>query len=103
MSQQSMRRRRGWRRHAPVANAEEPIGCREPFQSRSKIIMLSMDRAERLLVAQRMSTGSADGCEISFFPDDSDVRRTSRGVRCSERWQASTGQGADLETAWEVF
>ena len=85
MSQQSMRRRRGWRRHAPVANAEEPIGCREPFQSRSKIIMLSMDRAERLLVAQ------------------SDGRRPSRGGRWAERWQASTGQGADLETAWEVF
>jgi hypothetical protein len=66
--------------------------------------MLSMDRAERLLVAQRTSTGSGSGCRISFFPDDSDIRRPSRGgVRCSERWQASTGQGADLETRWEVY
>jgi hypothetical protein len=42
----------------------------------AKIIMLTRGRAERLLVAQRMSTGSGGDCEISFFPDDSDVRAT---------------------------
>ena len=60
--------------------------------------------AERLLVAQRMSTGPSGDCEIPFFPDDSDVRATEPWpVRCSERCQASTGRGADLETRWEVY
>jgi hypothetical protein len=32
--------------------------------------------AERLLVAQRMSTGPSGDCETPLFPDDSDVRAT---------------------------
>jgi excisionase family DNA binding protein len=48
---------------------------REPFRWRSKII-ISRGHAERLLVAQRMSTRPSGDCETLFFPDDSDVRAT---------------------------
>ena len=45
----------------------------------------------------------ASDCEIPFLQDDSNVRRPSRGrVRCSKRWQASSGRGTDLETRWKV-
>ena len=85
MSLQSMRKASavGGVRHAPVANAEEPNAYRERFRLRSKIIMRSRTQdhhgvgyAERLLVAQRMSTGPSGDCETPFFPDDSDVRAT---------------------------
>jgi hypothetical protein len=38
----------------------------------SKIIMVSW-YAERLLVAQRMSTSPSGDCETPFFPDDSQM------------------------------
>jgi hypothetical protein len=41
----------------------------------SEIIMVSR-YAERLLVAQRISTGSGVDCESPFFLDDSDVSAT---------------------------
>ena len=83
----------GGLRHAPVANAEEPIGYREPFRSRSKIIMRSRVQdhhvswyTERPLVVQRMSTGPSTDCETPFFRTIQMYARPSRDrSRCSER------------------
>ena len=63
-----------------------------PFRSRSKIIRRSRVQdhhavegyAERLLVAQRMSTGPSGDCEIPFFPDDSHIRATEQPISVSE-------------------
>lgn len=79
MSLRSMRKG-GWRlRHAPVANAEADCVSRAvPVEVQDhhavKIIMVRV--TERLLVAQRMSTGPGGDCETPFFPDDSDVGAT---------------------------
>ena len=54
-------------------------GPRSSCRRESKIIMVSK-YAERLMVAQRMSTGSGVDCETPFFLDDSDVRATGFAV-----------------------
>jgi hypothetical protein len=58
-----------------LRSAEEPTAYRERLRLRCKIIIVS-EYAERLFVAQRMSTGSGGDCETPFFLDDSDVSAT---------------------------
>jgi hypothetical protein len=70
MNQQSMRKAARLAA-SDIANAREPSGCREPFRSPFKIIMLS--EVLRETIAQRISTGSSGDCEAPFFANDSDV------------------------------
>jgi hypothetical protein len=99
------------RQKRTVANAEEPIGYRERFRSRSKIIMRSRIQdhhgvgwPESPLVAQCISTGPGGDCGTPFFPDDSDVRATEpRPISVFRAFQRSSGRGADLDTGWEAY
>jgi len=78
-------------------------GPRSSSDRESKIVIVS-GYAERLLVAQPMSTGPSGDCETPFFPDDSDVSATEpRQISPFRALSGSTGRGVDLETGWDVY
>jgi hypothetical protein len=95
----------GGLRHAPVANAEEPIAYREPFRSMSKIIMWSRVQDHHGIVVRReaigcsaMSTGPSGDCETPFFPHDEATSlstRTLQGVRACLNRAARSAMARD--------
>jgi hypothetical protein len=102
MKQQSMRKAAsaiGGVRHR---ERKERSGCREPFRSPFKIIMLS--EVLRETIAQRISTGPSGDCETPVFANDSDVWAT-RAVPdpAVPSVVRSRRRGADLETGLEVY
>ena len=86
MSQQSMRK--AGRLAASDTHPSRTQRSRFGIESRSdrgpRSSCCSKGRAERLLAAQRMSTGSGGDCEIPFFPDDSHIRATEQPISVSE-------------------
>jgi hypothetical protein len=70
----------GGLRHAPVANAEEPIGYREPFRSRSKIIMRSRVQDHHGVVVRR----EAIGCSAHVHKSQRRLRNSILSGRFSD-------------------
>jgi hypothetical protein len=93
MSQQSMRKvERLAASDTHPARTQRSRRVSRAVRSRSKIIRRWKVQdhhavegyVERLLLAQRMSTGLSGDCGIPFFPDDSDIWATEQPISLSE-------------------